>query len=374
MDQKISIQIFKAIKSDFKSFYNENSDISKLNFIKSLLKKFEKYNMNDIYNLNISPFINDPQHILDEIKNMKENVLSFLSRMSETEKDTNRGKVISSYAYVLIGICYEHGILGMPLDGNKAYRFYDCATRLDSSWGYFRKAMCYEKGIGTVVNPKKALVFYRISAKMGYVEALHVYGAVLLYGQLNTQQDIPNGIFFLSRAAKKANYDYPYPFFDLAQFYEGKLHQEHEDIKYAIELYTIGADKGCPNCLFKMAMIYEFGHLGKKKKMSKALPYYIKSAEAGHSDGQIAMASFYSTGLPGLLNKDLFEAFKYAVQSATKGNKNAAFFVGQCYEYGKGIKTSIMNALWWYTIAASFGHERSKDKVRILSNYIRGPY
>lgn len=368
MDHKIVFNILKSAKYDYETMFKNNPNMKKLNFIKRLLTKFEILKQNDVFSLTMSPFIKESDHIFQELKELREDCLNFLDKMINLDQNKEENQYLASMAQVLIGICYEHGILGLPLDYSKSLNFYESASRLKSGWANFRQAQCYEKGIGTERNINKAIVFYRISAKMGYIEALHVYGAILLYGHLNVLQDIPNAIFFLSMAAKKATLDYPFAFFDLAQFYEGKVHSDHEDIKYALELYTIGADKGCPNCLYRMGMVFEFSHLNRKMKMSKSISYYMKAADYGHKDALIAMAAFHSTGLKDYVIKDPFLSFKYAFGAAIRGNANAAFIIAEYIEKGEGTPRSSINALWWYMISSSLGHKGAKEKIKEIKS------
>ncbi|KAF7701686.1 Chitin synthase regulatory factor 3 [Cucumispora dikerogammari] len=363
MNHKISIHILKSVKYDYETTFKNNPDFKKLEFLKSLLKKFESLKQNDVFSLTVSPFIEDPPHVLEEIKELREDCLSFLDRMVNIGSATAENRTLSSTAQVLVGICYEHGILGLPLDYTKALNFYEAACRLKSGWASFRQAQCHEKGLGTSKSAKKAAAFYRLSAKLGYIESLYVYGAILLYGQLGLRQDIPNAIFFLSMAAKKSTPDYPYAFFDLGQFYEGKIHSEHEDKEYALELYTRGADKGCPNCLCRMGMIYEFGALDIKPKMSRAIAYYTKAAELGHRDALIAMSAFHATGIKYCIKKDLKISFQFALKAALRGSSNAAFIVAECIEKGIGTTACRINALWWYMISSSLGHHEATTRI-----------
>lgn len=65
-------------------------------------------------------------------------------------------------------------------------------------------------------------------------------------------------------------------------------------------------------------------------------------------------------------DKNYIEAIKYFQKAAEKGNANAQYNLGCCYEYGKGVSVDYTEAVKWYRKAAEQGDEDAKKALERL--------
>lgn len=348
---------FLKIKEILKNVEEEN----RLNYIFNMTNPLENKKENQNNNFNNNLYVNNNSY------------LKFLLECADGEKKLFKNAP-SALAHAYLGIVYELGVFGTKKDYKKAYDYYLTATKQSNALGTFRLAQFYEKGLWKPKNYKKAVTFYRCAAKLGLIEALHTYGSILFYGDLCSQKDVSSGLFYLKLAVKKATKEYPYPYYDLGKAYESnnKLSDIPSDDKYAFYLYEKGAELGCPNSQYRIARAYEFAELGKLKNMKDALYWYKLSASNGQIDAQLALSTFYFTGLNNLLEVNYSNAYMWALKSAAKGHSAAAYCVGEYIENGIGVKKDLVHALWWYSISNVLGNIRAKSKVehikRIIAN------
>jgi len=65
-------------------------------------------------------------------------------------------------------------------------------------------------------------------------------------------------------------------------------------------------------------------------------------------------------------NDENKELFNYVEKFAKEGNIQAEFALGCCYEIGKGVEKNIQQAIYWYRIAATKGHEQAKERLIVI--------
>lgn len=88
-------------------------------------------------------------------------------------------------------------------------------------------AYCYECGIGTPADPKKAYALYKKAAKAANGCTLYNYGICILLGK-GIKQNVNKGLDLLMQSAEK---DYPDAFYQLYRVYnEGELVKAHKDL------------------------------------------------------------------------------------------------------------------------------------------------
>ena len=70
-----------------------------------------------------------------------------------------------------MGHCYEFGI-GTNVDYKKAFSIYEELKEIDYEDGIYRLAYCYEHGIGIDIDKEKAFKLYNDLARMGNEDAM----------------------------------------------------------------------------------------------------------------------------------------------------------------------------------------------------------
>lgn len=366
MDKKISFKILTENCGDFVKDFPKAGVDEKLMMVYQLIKIYDEHKEYKVNEMNKSPLIRECPDAEKKYNFIIKAVTEFLKEVSSLKDEEGEYLPVASEAQTYIGICYEYGILSYPQDSFTAFNYFNMASRDGNAFSIYKVGTCYEKGVGKLKCDEKASTYYRLSAKLGLVESLHVYGASLLYGYMGLDPDPSEGFFYLKMAAKNADKLYPYPCFDLAQIFEGKIVKGVQDINYAFEIYTRGAMLGCHNCQNKLGKVFEYGQLNRPKNIGVALSWYKKAAENGHTDSQIAMSAFYYTGYRGLVEKNIELSLFWAKKAALKGDHQSAFTVAEFIENGIGGQKNIFLALYWYNISFHIGNKKAEFKVRDL--------
>lgn len=365
-------KIPSRLAEEFYTVFGHQAEARKFKFIRKYFRFLEEENSCIKHLFSIDNPIIERLEDMREVPGLEKTCLTFLRKVLKDRK-SRKSEPLYSQALVFLGISYELGALHLKKCVHTAFKYYNSAAKLRDPLGTFRLGQCHEKGIGAEARVEKALTFYRVAAKLGSVEALHTFGAILLYGECGIEKDLSTGMFYIQLAVKQADNSYPYPFFDLAKCYDpdnpGCITR---DADYAFEIYQSGAHIGCPNCQHRIARAYEYAELNIGMNMDESISWYQKASRNGHVDAQLMMSTFYFRGVSNVLGADSVQAYFWALKAACKGHPNAAFTVGEFIETGIGINTDEAHALWWYSIAASLGHAQANVKIADLRHHVKG--
>lgn len=75
-----------------------------------------------------------------------------------------------------LATCYGEGVVGLPVDLEKAFGLYFSAAKAGHVVSCYRTAVCCEMGLGTKRDPQKAMQFYRKAASLGDVASMYKVG------------------------------------------------------------------------------------------------------------------------------------------------------------------------------------------------------
>ena len=92
----------------------------------------------------------------------------------------------------------------------------------------------------------------------------------------------------------------------------------------------------------------------------------LLKAKQGDPDAQFALGERYYYG-----NRDVSQDYEQAVywfrQAAEQGNSYAQFYLGCCYDNGKGVPKDKQEAIYWYYKSADQGNmcaEEALDRLQ----------
>jgi WD40 repeat protein/serine/threonine protein kinase len=91
----------------------------------------------------------------------------------------------------------------------------------------------------------------------------------------------------------------------------------------------------------------------------------ISAAEQGDVNAQTELGKLYLEGKKTL--RDLNKAMQLFAQAAEKDHPLAAFYLGKCYEAGKGVSKNKQIAHEWYMMAAKLGSKEAQKKLNTFS-------
>jgi TPR repeat protein len=112
------------------------------------------------------------------------------------------------------------------------------------------------------------------------------------------------------------------------------------------------ANFGEARAKFELGEIYQRGY-GVPQDYKKAVDWYRKAAEQGHSDGQLGLARMYSNGWG--VPKEEAEALKWYRKAAENGNLHAQYDLSSMYVGGHGVRKDFDRGIEWFLKAAKTG-------------------
>ena len=126
-----------------------------------------------------------------------------------------------------------------------------------------------------------------------------------------------------------------------------------------LKQYRIGARKGDAEALFQLGQCREFGYHG-DKDLDAALRFYDRAAGKGHEEAKARADVLAAKLAPTEAEMKKFYA------EAKKGNGEAQYRVGRCFEFGfhtNPRKPNFSAARAWYARAAKQGHPGAMERL-----------
>ncbi|KAI4815468.1 hypothetical protein KUCAC02_005612 [Chaenocephalus aceratus] len=185
---------------------------------------------------------------------------------------------------------------------------------------------------------------------------MYDYGIVLMHGH-GVQKDIPKALTFLKKAMEK---DFVPAINALAWYYE-KFNQDYEQ---AVKLWEQADELGSPDAALNLAVMHSQGlYPGKAADQFMAYQYYLKSAERGHIRGAVQLASYWTTGIPGQVNRRPSEAVLWA-KWAAEHNGYLGSILRKALD--SNLKSDMFSSLLYYMMAAESGYPPAQFNAAYL--------
>ena len=210
-------------------------------------------------------------------------------------------------------------------------------------------ADCYYRGDGGVKNDYVlALGWYVRAAKKGdpYAQFMSAY---CYYFGLGTTENFPdNGLPYLNKALKK---EYIPAYWLYAQYCK-----DVNKPQYYIENLNIACKGGYPPAQSEYGLMYLDGaaQYNIAKDVPKAISLFKQAAEKGNLDAMYYLGQCYDSGNG--VPADPYKAFEYFSKAAASGYLNAYSKVGYAYLAGKGVETDFSTAYKYLKVAADYGN------------------
>jgi uncharacterized protein len=143
------------------------------------------------------------------------------------------------------------------------------------------------------------------------------------------------------------------------------------DPRQALRLMTRAAEAGFVTAIVRMAQLHELGQAGLQVDLIEANRWYLRAAEAGSVDGQLAIAIAFYLGRGAV--QDAAQAARWFRLAAQGGDVGAMYLVASMYEAGNGVERDLREARYWYGVAARNGDEAAPSKVKELDAKLGDP-
>lgn len=268
-------------------------------------------------------------------------------------------------AQYLLADAYSLGALG-KVDNRDAFVLFQQAAKHGHTELAYRTLICFEEGLGTGRDARKAVEYLKIAASKNHPAAMYKMGMYMFYGRMGVAHNTNNekmGIKWLTRALNVANELTAAAPYELGKlYYHGYKDIVIADKKYALELYSQAAALGHVQLASILGKCYEVGEVVPQDG-NLLIHYYTQAALGGDPEAMLAMCAWYLVGCEPHLPKDELEAFEWAKRAANCGSGKAQFAVANFYDKGIGCIKNVQDAQLWYQKAAQQGDEKALSRL-----------
>jgi len=274
-----------------------------------------------------------------------------------------------------------YGSMDNDVDFDKAFYCLSKASIMEHELAIFQLARCYENGNGTGKDLSMAIKLYEKSFNKG-----HTYSAVKLGNLYNNKKDIENAVFWFNKAIENGEPLLNIPqdkaiteklgstytdFTELQTIFSTKMNTIEEDDFYKLLYkFTDISNKGNSLATVIMADMYkqacerDFATPEKTVKYKDNIrDYYEKASKQGHSEASYILGYEYFNDNSEIVSFDITKGLNYLKIAAKRGNVDAQYQLGLCYETGKGVTIDKKEAAKWYREATFKGNKPAAAKL-----------
>lgn len=268
-------------------------------------------------------------------------------------------------AQYLLADAYSSGAFDR-IDNKDAFILFQAAAKHGHVESAYRTSYCYEEGLGTGRDARKAVEYLKIAASRNHPAAMYKLGVYSFYNRMGLPNDMNTkkmGIKWLTRATNVATELTAAAPYELGKlYYHGFKDIVLQDVKYALELYAQAASLGHTQSAAILGRHYEIGEVVPQDS-NLSIHYYTQAALGGDPNSMLAMCAWYLVGSDPYLPKDEQEAFEWAKRAASCNLPKAQFALANFYEKGIGCIKNVKEAQTWYTRAAENGDSKSLSRL-----------
>lgn len=209
---------------------------------------------------------------------------------------------------------------------DKGFALWLQASKHNHPGACYEAGRCYELGLGTKKDARRAQQFYVKSASAGYVPAMYRLGVAALNGECAFKKDAKEAVKWLKRGSSAGDAQSS---FTLSGVYEvGAPPAIFADEAYAKSLLEEAAEKGWAPAQAKLSVCFEYGKLHCEVSPVNAIRWARLAAEQGHPEAQFSLAGWFLTGAEGVLPQSNRDALWWALKAAEQGLPKAEYAVG----------------------------------------------
>ncbi len=136
----------------------------------------------------------------------------------------------------------------------------------------------------------------------------------------------------------------------------------HASAREVLRLMTRAANAGFVTALYGLGQLHELGQAGLPVDLPEANRWYLRAAQAGSVDGQVAIATAHYLGRGAA--KDAALAAHWFRVAAQGGDAGAMYIYASMAEAGDGVARDLNEARYWYAAAAHNGDEAAPSKLK----------
>ena len=266
------------------------------------------------------------------------------------QKAADQGNEMAQYH---LGICYKDG-LGCKPSISAACRYFEESSKKGNSNAAYNLGLIYS----TSGKKNESFPFLKYAAENGHAIAQYMVGILYEKG-VGTEIDLKKAKEFLMMSAYNNNDQGQ---LCLGRFYKRHFPRDKKKMKIAFELFTKSANQGNNQAFFELALCYE-----SKGDYQEMFKYLKKASNSNNPAAQFRLACFYFQGR--FIEKNEKKAFELFNLSSFHGVPETFFYLGICYEFGKGTGKDLKKALNYYRKCAELQIKTSFDANIKLGNW-----
>lgn len=276
------------------------------------------------------------------------------------EKAAEKG---SPMAEERLGWIYRNGF-GVDRNIGKAKELYELASALGNSDARNALAEFYEHGEGCDRNIDKAVELYRSAAADDHPVAMRRLAELLFSDEAVSNKK--EALAFCRRAVNAGDVE---SIVYLGLAYENGWGVD-KDAKKAAELYQKALANGCESAKMRLDELkpdvqYLRGLAsmegkGCQRDFSKARAWFEKSAEQGHVDSMVRLATFLEKGLGCAI--DIDKAMELYDRAARGGSPRAMAELGRLYRQGNFVDKDLSKAVHLFQQTACFQGQSTESE------------
>lgn len=337
---------------------DSSNNSSHLNLSTSNFKKSHRAK-NSSASLDISALSDENPSLVDDQKlkrSLLKEAIIYLKKLSD------KGYTEAQY---LLGDAFSSGALG-KIENKESFLLFQSAAKHAHVESAYRTSYCYEEGLGTGRDSRKAIEYLKMAASKNHPAAMYKLGVYSFYGRMGLPNDVTTkkmGIKWLTRASNVANELIAAAPFELGKIYfNGFIDIVIADNKYALELYSQAAALGHVESAAILGHYYEIGEIVPQDS-NLSIHYYTQAALGGDPNSMLSMCAWYLVGNEPYLPQDESESFEWAKRAALCELPKAQFALANFYDKGIGCTKNVNEAQKWYLKAAEHGDEKSISRL-----------
>jgi len=201
----------------------------------------------------------------------------------------------------------------------------------DWAWAHYKLGCYHDQGIGCLLDPKQAFIYFEKAANMGDISetlvASHELGNCYIQGK-GVDKSQAKAIHWYKQSANAG--------FALSHFSLGQIYHSQGKFTDAFRLFELGANQGQNESQCSLAYCYEHG-VGVQPSLQKSIFWNKQAANNGN---QLAMANYaanilqitamQNAGKVDLVGKSVIpEALYWARKSKAAGHQEAGTLISQ---------------------------------------------
>lgn len=251
----------------------------------------------------------------------------------------------------------------MEPDDKAKIKLLEKGVKLNSGVCSAYLGLCYEDGVGTKVDNKKAAQYY---SKSENAFAYNRLGLMYLQARVGKgdSASCATGVDYLQQSANMGNSE---AYYRLGYVYRNGVAGVPANLAKSKEYFQVLADNDNSDGQFELAYIYENG-LGVEFDSTLMIHYYLLSSQNGNSEAMCYLGDYFRAGkyVGGVNCEYASELFR---QSAELGNSGGYFYMGRSYLEGCGVVKDTMLAMPWLWKAAAMNEGGAMEHLAEVYNY-----